>query len=127
MSCTAIDYALPVVLLALAGAFIFSLPAFSAFVALLQQRHVATFQSLGSPTFYTSVESSGKGAAVGWFLFGRHYRTLNDPELSRLGERVRWLSFVAIGAGVVALLLLGFLSPGARGSLGFECWAYGNP
>ena len=122
MLCTASDYALPIVLLVLGGSFVVSLPAFSAFLAVLQQRHAATFQSLGAPTFYTSVDSSAKGAALLWLLFGKHYLALNDPELSRLGERVRRTSIGACVAALLALVLAGLLSPAAAGSLGFGCW-----
>jgi hypothetical protein len=79
----------------------------------LHSHHREVWERLGRPTSRNvsfNVGPSGQSVrnAVGRFMWRREYLTLDDPTLARLGGLLRRITWLAMGAFIVALAV-GFL------------------
>lgn len=87
---------------------------YSRFLKQLRGKHPLKWQNLGMPELVT-IEGSQTDRATSVFLLKAYYRDLNDPELTRMGDRMRLLGFINFG---VALTVIFALANRLDGNLG---------
>lgn len=72
---------------------------------LLKQSHPSVYETLGNPSLLSNSTLANNVSLIK-FLFGRHWRELDDPSLSKLGQSMLW--FFKLYLLGVSLMLIAF-------------------
>jgi hypothetical protein len=78
----------------------------------LAEQHAAEYERLGRPSIEIQPTRMASTASIERYVLEKRYTELEDAELTRLGNALRWrLQFMASGILFPLLMIIGALTP----------------